>query len=32
VKHHREFLTEIRGREFGVNEDEPFFLFQKPLR
>jgi len=32
VKQHRELLAEIKGREFGVNEDEPFFLFQKPLR
>jgi len=32
VKHHRELFAEITGREFGVNEDEPFFLFQRPLR
>lgn len=32
VKEHRELLKEIEVRKFGVNEEEPFFLFQKPLR
>lgn len=31
VKRHKNFLAHIDGGRFGVNVNEPFFLFQKPL-
>lgn len=30
VKLHRELLGGINGNKFGINEEEPFFLFQNP--
>ena len=29
VKKHKELLAHIEGKKYGVNENEPFFLFQK---
>ena len=31
VKQHGQLLAHIEGRKYGVNEREPFFLFQKPF-